>query len=44
MLQMALAAMFTVRASNATLKKKDTTPWAATVRRITLLVTLTSET
>ena len=41
---MALAAMFTVSATNATLKKKDKTPWALTVRRIVLLVTPTSET
>ena len=40
----ALAAMFTVRARSAALKKNDTTPCAATVRRITLLVTPTSET
>jgi hypothetical protein len=42
--QSALAAMFTSRASSVTLKKKDATPWAATVRRIALDVTATSDT
>src|SRR5882672_10486822 len=36
--------MLTVRARSAALNSKDTTPWAATVRRICLLVTATSET
>src|SRR5262249_7307717 len=43
-IQMALAAMFTVRASRATLKKNEMTPWAATVRRISFLITPTSDT
>ena len=34
----------TVKARSAALNTKDTTPWAATVRRICLLVTPTSET
>src|SRR5262249_45019761 len=42
--QIALAAMLIIRASSATLKKNATTPWAATVRRMYLLVTPTSET
>src|SRR4051812_40166705 len=42
--QIALAAMFTVSASNAVLKKNETTPWAITVRRIGCDATATSET
>src|SRR5258708_3882479 len=42
--QIALAAMFTVRASNAALKMNDATLWAKTVRRIGLQLTVTSET
>jgi hypothetical protein len=42
--QIALAAMFTVSASNAVLKKNETTPWAITVRRIGCDATATSDT
>src|SRR5262245_45515080 len=42
--QIALAAMFTVSASSATLKKNETTLWPNTVRRIGLQLTVTSET
>ena len=42
--QIALAAMFTVSASSAVLKKNETTPWAITVRRIGCDATATSET
>ena len=39
-----LAAMFTVMAMKAAVKKNDSTPWATTMRRIDLVVTATSET
>jgi len=42
--QMALAAMLTVRASSAALKMNERMPWAATVRRIGLHETPTSDT
>jgi len=42
--QMALAAMLTVRASSAALKTNERMPWAATVRRIGLHETATSDT
>src|SRR5262249_57202204 len=42
--QMALAAMLTVRASSAALKMNERMPWAATVRRIGLHETATSDT
>ena len=35
--------MFTIKASSVALKMKDATPWAATVRRIALDVTDTSD-
>ena len=38
------AAMFSTGASCATLKKKETTPWAMTVRRIGFDATATSDT
>jgi hypothetical protein len=43
-LHIALAAMFTVSASRAALKKKEMKEWAKTVRRIGLQLTVTSET
>ena len=42
--QIALAAMFTVRASNVALKMNDAAPWAATRRRSGRDVTATSDT
>jgi hypothetical protein len=41
---MAFAVRFTVKPSKVALKTNDTTPWAATVRRIAGDVTATSET
>src|SRR5207247_10622087 len=43
-IQIALAAMLTVKARSAALNRKGSAPWAATVRRICLLVTPPSET
>ena len=42
--KMALAARLIIKASSETLKKNATTPWAMTVWRIALLVTVTSDT
>ena len=42
--QIALAAMFTVSASSAALNRNETTPCAATVRRMRADVTATSDT
>ena len=39
-----LAAMLTVKASSVALNTNDTTPWPATMRRILLEVTATSDT